>query len=107
MLLVGDFWQLDPPAGGFLASIPVEYMLRARQFAAKPDVAHGQAILWGQGPDSVQGLTELTEYIRTEDAWLVEVQEEFREGSLSENTCFSARPTNHGSRQLVEWCACL
>ena len=86
VLLVGDFWQLDPPAGGFLGSIPVEYLLRARQFAAKPDVAQGQAILWGRGPDSVQHVTELTECIRTEDAWLLQVQEEFREGRLSEDT---------------------
>ena len=49
MLLAEDFWQSDPPASGFLASIPVEYMLRARRCAAKIDVAHGQAILWGQG----------------------------------------------------------
>jgi len=60
VLMVGDFWQLDPPAGGFLGHIPVEFMLRSRQFAAKPDVAHWQSILWGRGANAVQGVTELT-----------------------------------------------
>lgn len=41
VLSVGEFGQSDPPAGGFLVSIPVEYMLRAAPFAAKPGVAHG------------------------------------------------------------------
>ena len=54
-----------------MAALPVEYLLKARQFAAKPDVAHGQAILWGDGEGSVQGVTELTECVRTEDAWLL------------------------------------
>ena len=47
VLLVGDFWQLDPPKGGFLGAIPVDFILRGRKFAPKPDVSHGQSILWG------------------------------------------------------------
>ena len=33
ILFVGDLWQIDPPSGGFLASIPVEYIRRARLLA--------------------------------------------------------------------------
>ena len=74
VLLVGDFWQLDPPKGGFLSAIPVDFIVRGRNFSPKPDVSHGQSILWGHGPGSVQGVTELTECVRTEDDWLLEVQ---------------------------------
>lgn len=108
VLLVGDVWRLDPPAGGFLGSIPVAYMLRARQFAATPDVAQGQAILGGRGPDSVQRVTELTECIRTEDAWVLQVQEEFREEQLSEEPLhfLHGRPTCVPGSWLNGSCAC-
>jgi len=79
----GDFWQLDPPKGGFLADIPTEFMKKARVYDARPDVAHGQAIFWGSGEGTVQGVTELTECVRTEDAWLLQVQNEMRAGALS------------------------
>ena len=85
VLLVGDFWQLDPPKGGFLGAIPVEFISRGRKFSPKPDVSHGQSILWGHGPGSVQGVTELTECVRTEGDWLLEVQQQMRDGSRSEN----------------------
>ena len=85
VVFVGDFWQLDPPSGGFLGSIPGEYLRRGRKFDPKPDIAHGQAILWGSGEGSVQGMTELTECIRTSDAWLLQVQEEMRAGALTED----------------------
>jgi hypothetical protein len=76
IIFVGDFWQIEPPGGGFLAAIPVEFMRRARQYDPKPDIAHGQAIFWRHGEGSVQGITELTECVRTEDAWLYAVQQE-------------------------------
>jgi len=85
VVFVGDFWQLDPPKGGFLGDIPLEYIRRGRKYDPKPDVAHGQAILWGRGEGSVQGMTELTECVRTEDPWLLEVQNEMRSGNLSED----------------------
>ena len=31
VLCSGDFWQLDPPEGGFLGSIPAEYISRGRK----------------------------------------------------------------------------
>ena len=33
----------------------------------------------------MQGMTELTECVRTEDEWLYSVQEEMRHGNLSED----------------------
>ena len=87
ILFSGDFWQLDPPSGGFLAEIPVQYMQRAKKFDPKPDVAHGQAIFWHRGQGAVQGVTELTECVRAQDPWLLEVQNEMRAGQLSEDIC--------------------
>ena len=61
VLLCGDFWQLDPPDGGFLADIPRGYIQKARQYAPAPTVSHGQSLLWGGGEHGVQGVTELQE----------------------------------------------
>ena len=44
VLMAGDFWQLDPPDGGFSAAVPVEFIKRARKFEASGNVPHGQAI---------------------------------------------------------------
>ena len=85
IVFVGDFWQIDPPSGGFIASIPVEFIRKARQYDPKPDIAHGQSIFWHSGEGCVQGMTELTECVRTEDEWLYSVQEEMRHGNLSED----------------------
>ena len=61
VLCCGDFWQLDPPEGGCLADIPVEYIRRARKYTPAPTVSHGQALFWG-GPDrGMQGVMELVE----------------------------------------------
>ena len=86
MVFVGDFWQLDPPKGGFLAGIPVEFIRESRQYNAKPDIAHGQSIFWHKGEGCVQSVTELNECVRTEDPWLYAVQEEMRHGRLSEDS---------------------
>ena len=86
VVFVGDFWQLDPPNPPSLAQIPREYLRRGRLFDPKPDAAHGQGIFWGTGEGSVQGLTELTECVRTEDPWLLQVQLEMRNGNLSEDS---------------------
>jgi len=49
----------------------------------------------------VQGVTELTECVRTEYDWLLEVQEEMRAGSLSENNChFLHEPAYESSWEL-------
>ena len=86
VVMDGDFWQLDPPMGGYLAAIPVEFIRKACKYDPKPDVAHGQAIFWGEGKGCVQGMTELTECVRTEDPWLLQVQNEMRAGAMSEDS---------------------
>ena len=85
VLLVGDFWQLEPPDGGFLGSIPVDYILQARKFQPAPTISHGQALLWSGRKTGVQGVTELHQCERQDDAWLIEVQDEIRAGALSED----------------------
>jgi hypothetical protein len=87
ILFAGDLWQLDPPSGGFLAEIPVQYMQRTKKFDPKSGVARGQAIFLRTGEGSVQGITELTECVRTQDPWLLEVQNQMRAGELSEDNC--------------------
>ena len=86
VLLCGDFWQLDPPSGGCLSAIPVEFLRRARKYAAAATVSHGQGIFWGTDPGCVQGITELVECVRTDDPWLFQVQKEIRRGELSEES---------------------
>ena len=82
VLVSGDFWQLDPPDGGFLGGIPDEFIARARKYQPSPGVAHGQALFWAEPEHGVQGVTELIQSERCDDAWLREVQEEIREGNL-------------------------
>eukprot|EP00973_Karenia_brevis_P022037 3031095-Karenia_brevis.AAC.1 len=98
VLFAGDFWQLDPPGGSSIASIPVNFIRRAKMYDPKPNSAHGEALFWGDADSggAIQGVTELTENIRTEDAWLHEVQEQMRTGTLSEDNWnfLHGRPTS-------------
>ena len=108
VLFVGDFWQLEPPRGGLLGNIPVQFIRRAKQYDPKPDAAHGESIFWGVGEHSVQGVTELDECVRTEDPWLFEVQEEMRKGQLSEDNWnfLHGRPTTVPGSWENNHCAC-
>ena len=45
VLLVGDFWQLDPPQGISLAKFPEDYIRSACKYHAAATTAHGQALL--------------------------------------------------------------
>ena len=96
VLCCGDFWQLDPPDGGFSGQIPAEFIRRARKYQPAPTVSHGQALFWGGGNVGMQGVTELIEVERCKDIWLREVQEEFRHGCLSEDNWnfLHGRPTS-------------
>ena len=85
VIVSGDFWQLDPPDGGFLGGIPAEYIARARKYQPGPGLAHGQALFWAGPEHGIQGVTELMHCERCDDAWLREVQEEVRQGDLSVN----------------------
>ena len=82
IIVVGDLWQLEPPQGHFLASLPHEWLgtAGARQQLL---VAQGQELVWGPPELGLQGMTELVECERTKDEWLQEVQEEFRYSQLS------------------------
>ena len=77
-------------------------MKRSRRFEANASTAHGQSIFWGRGEGAVQGLTELTECMRCDDAWLREVQDEIRNGQLSMNNYYFL----HGMPTTVpgSWC---
>ena len=94
VLLSGDFHQLDPPSGTSLRALPCAWIQKARQYAPSATEDHGQQIMWGKGAAEgrsrniegcVQGVTELTQCVRVKDgdAWLLEVQREFREGALT------------------------
>ena len=81
VILTGDFYQLPPPSGGYLADVP--HHLRG-QTDIVPDVMveHGRGLLWGE---AVQGVTELEERQRCKDPWWNQVVDELRNGRLSES----------------------
>ena len=85
VLCCGDFWQLPPPDGGFLGSIPAEFIKASRKYQVAPTIAHGQALFWSGPETGIQGVSELVEVERCKDEWLREVQEEFRKGCLSKD----------------------
>ena len=86
ILCSGDFWQLPPPEGGFLGDIPCEYIAASRQFVPAPNIAHGQSLVWSGPRTGIQGVTDLEKCERTDDLWLTQVQNEFREGRLTEES---------------------
>ena len=86
LLVSGDFWQLPPPDGGFLGDVPCEYIAASRKFTPAPTIAHGQSLLWSGPINGIQGVTELAVCERTPDTWLQSIQNEFREGRLTDET---------------------
>ena len=68
VLFCGDFMQLPPPEGGFLADLPRSWRqpLRADARQQDPLAAHGQDLFWNDG---VQGVTELVQRERCKDDW--------------------------------------
>ena len=85
VIFMGDWWQLEPPKGSFLANLPLQW-LSSGTTKKRPHAAHGQALLWEKGSEGVQGVTELYQCERTHDEWLQAVQEEFRHCALTETT---------------------
>ena len=55
VLCCGDFWQLDPPEGGSLANIPVEWICRAYRYTPAATVSHGQSLFWAGPEFGMQG----------------------------------------------------
>ncbi|CAJ1414058.1 unnamed protein product, partial [Effrenium voratum] len=85
VLLVGDFYQLPPPSGGYLADVPSSRRPPRLSAAAdaEPDLLadYGRNLVWG---GALQGVTELEERERCKDNWWNEVVDELRCGELSE-----------------------
>ena len=84
VILAGDFKQLPPPAGHYLAEIPRSILDPNCDKTPEDTLAdHGRALLWG---GAVQGVTELVERMRCKDEWWNQVVDEMRAGCLSEAT---------------------
>ena len=85
VLLLGDFYQLPPPSGGYLADVPSSRRAPRLSAAAdaEPDLLadYGRNLVWG---GALQGATELEERERCKDNWWNEVVDELRCGELSE-----------------------
>ena len=82
IIFTGDFHQLPPPAGAYLADIPSSFADPAGTSKASENAMadYGKELLW----DAVQGVTELTDRERCKDEWWNEVVDELRAGRLSE-----------------------
>ncbi|CAE7897803.1 pfh1, partial [Symbiodinium necroappetens] len=82
MIFMGDFFQLPPPEGGFIADVP-HSLKSATGVDKSPDplVEAGRDLFWR---GAVQGVTELTETRRCSDEWWNEVVEQLRQGRLSD-----------------------
>ena len=81
VLLSGDLWQLEPPSGTFLGTLPTA-LLEEGNVRRGPTTAYGQLLVWGGAEHGVQGVTELVTCERTTDIWLQEVQAQIRVGNL-------------------------
>ena len=85
VLVLGDFYQLPPPSGGYLADVPSSWRPPRLSAAAnaEPDLLadYGRNLVWG---GALQGVTELEERERCKDDWWNEVVDELRRGKLSE-----------------------
>jgi hypothetical protein len=84
VILAGDVYQLPPPKGTFLGDIPWD-LLAGRKSTRRAPGHQGQTLLWGSAEAGMQGVTELVRCERTQDAWLAELQTQFRHGQLSED----------------------
>ena len=96
VIFTGDFHQLPPPAGIYLAQVP--RAIRDPTGERAPENAlgdHGKQIFW---TGAVQGITELVDRERCKDEWWTEVSDEIRHGCLSDKN----HKYLHGER--VEGC---
>ena len=80
VIFSGDFRQLPPPEGGFLADLPAKLQAPSKAAAGGPQrdplVDLGQGFFW---EGAVQGVTELQQRMRCQDDWWNEA----RRNSLS------------------------
>ena len=82
VIFIGDFKQLPPPQGGYLASVPHHLRVGPNDSSKPPDalVDAGQRLMW----EDCQGMVELTERERCKDPWWNEVNDETRACRLSD-----------------------
>ena len=83
VIFTGDFHQLPPPAGIYLADVP--RCLKDPHGEKAPEnilADSGKELFWN---GAVQGVTELVDRERCKDAWWNEVVDELRAGQLSED----------------------
>lgn len=83
LLLLGDFKQLPPPQGGYLADMPHRLSVGPSDSTKPPDAMAdaGKRLMW----EEIKGVVELTERERCKDDWWNEVTDQLRAGRLSEN----------------------
>ena len=81
-VLVGDFNQLPPPQGGYLADVPHHHLVGPDSSLKAPDgmAEQGRLLLW----EEIEGVVELTQRERCKDPWWNHVTDELRAGNLSE-----------------------
>ena len=82
VIFTGDFHQLPPPAGIYLADVPRSFRDPRGDKAPENVLADsGKQLFWD---GAVQGVTELVDRERCKDEWWNEVVDELRAGQLSE-----------------------
>ena len=83
VIFTGDFHQLPPPAGIYLADVPRSLLDPSGDKPAEHVLAdYGKELFW---KGTVQGITELEERERCKDHWWNEVVDQKRAGQLSDS----------------------
>jgi len=101
VLFLGDFYQLPPPDGASLTTIP-RRLLCTKRASVAGDREHGLELFWGRGEGSVQDVTILKQPQRCKDPWWNEVLAQCREMRLSKDN----HNFLHGESTTVpgSWC---
>ena len=84
-MYVGDFYQLPPPDGVALVSIPVWLLDCAQKKDVSGRANSGLELIWGGAPWGVQSIIELKEAHRCKDLWYNDFVNEVRTMNLSED----------------------
>ena len=84
VVFIGDFKQLPPVQGGYLADVPQAHQIGPGSASKDSDplADAGRKLMW----EDVQGLIELTERERCKDEWWNQVTDELRAGKHTEET---------------------
>ncbi|CAJ1389861.1 unnamed protein product, partial [Effrenium voratum] len=97
VLLLGDFYQLPPPSGGYLADVPTKTSRGDCRQVIAPDILAD--LVWG---GALQGVTELEE--RCKDAWWNKVVDELRRGDWR---YLHGKPVEGCRLTAAEWAAAI